>query len=209
MVTRTPDERRTYLLILADGRFHQKVAQNTEGAVYRTWEKADGTKGESYDLIFRSIKGFIVNINFIEGDYGEQMQLTLDDKSIITIGSASRFASDIMKRLPNVNFDKEVEFAPWSFNDEDRKKSGCILKQDDEKIESYFESQSGDGKWIVKNGFPTTKSDQTKTQWKKYFMDVQTFLTDYIKENICPTLNNKPTIKETERLEIDPLDIPF
>lgn len=202
------EERRKYITILADGRFHQTVSQNTEGAVIREYETSDGKKGSKHELVFREITAKVVNLNFIDGDYGQMIELTLDDGAILSVGAASRFGSDILKRLPNVDFDKDILFMPWAMEDEGRKRTGIIIKQDGERVESYFEAQAGDGKWIQKNGLPKPKSDMTKTQWRKYFMDVQSFLVEYASDNISPKLNNKPLPPKDEADDIAD-SIPF
>ena len=206
MATYTKSEKRRFITILSDGRFHESVPIGTEGATIREYETSDGKKGQKNEIMHRTITAKITKVNFVAGDYGQMMELTLDDGAIISIGTALRYGTDILKRLPNVNFDEEVELMPWSMEDGDRKKTGCVVKQNGEKVESYFEAQAGDGKWIQKNGLPKPKPEQTKTQWRKYFMDVQAFLVEYASENICPKLNNAPQKLEDETEDEKPND---
>lgn len=200
----TKEERKRYISILADGKFHESVSMGTEDSIIREYETSDGKKGSKNELVYSRITATIVNISFLEGDYGEILHLGIkgeEGEAIITVNTTSRFGSDIMKRLPNINLNESVEFAPWSMDAEGRKRTGIVLKQNGEKVESFFEAQTGDGKWIVKNGFPKANQDSTKSQWKLYFLQVTEFLANYIKENICPKINNVAQSKEVKEIE--------
>ena len=200
----TKEEKRRYISILADGKFHETVPMGTEDSVIREYETSDGKKGTKNELVYTKIVGNITGISFIDGDYGESLHVTVtgdEGDATITVGTSSRFGTDIMKRLPNVDFNHLVEIAPWALEDNGKKKMGVVIKQLGEKLTSHFDSQAGDGKWITINGMPSPKSDQTSSQWKLYFLQVQEFLTNYTKENICPNLNNKPATKEIEEAD--------
>ncbi len=188
----TPIKSGRYISILADGRLHETVLQNTEGAVLREYETSDGKKGSKWERVFGAIKARITGIKFQDGDYGESIQITFDDgenKVILSQLCASSFGEDILKKLPAIDFSKEVSLRPYAFEGEDEKMvRGVEVKQNGEKVTNYFWDAE---KKEPLNGFPAfdgNKSD--KDDWKIHFLKARKFLVNYAKENIVPKFSS-------------------
>lgn len=184
----TPVNNERYISVKADGRFHEKVSEGTEGAVLRTYELKDGTKGEKWELLYKDISNVLVkNIRFEDSDFGENILLTLvdDDSEVVWAeNTGSNFGSDLMKKLPNLDFSKPVSFKPYSFEDEKGKdKRGVSVFQED-KISDFF--YDGEKKLHGFPEWPKELEKMTKDDWKVFFIQVKVFLTDYTKESIVP-----------------------
>lgn len=177
-----------YASVLADGRIHITVNENTEGAVKREYETSDGKTGSKWELVYSEISGMLSKINFFEGDYGKSLQLTITDGDekpvVLSLSCASNYGEDAMKKLMNVDMEKEVKIVPYSFTDDKGKsKKGVTIYQDDEKIQNYFYDAK---KEKNVHGYPEPKKLKkplNKDQWKMYFMEVRMFLIDTITEH--------------------------
>jgi len=211
-----------YLSIFSDGTLREKVDKNHPDAEEREYELKDGTKGSKWEVVYKSLIGKITSVWFREGDYGQQMFVEFtgkeDDQLTVAIPTQSNFATDFMKKLPNMDFEKTYFFLPYSFipEDSDKQRRGVSLKHGDVKVESYFYDAD---KKESKNDFPDPegdKSEYSKDDWKIYFMKVKKFLVDYTEKNICPKFPERaseakgvehyPTAEEEG---IKPEDIPF
>lgn len=184
----------TFASILADGRIHISVPEGTEGSVVRKYKTSDDKEGTKTEMVYSQIIGKITKINFYEGDYGRQIQVTISDGNekpiVLSLGTSSNYGEDLMKKLINVNLDKKVKIVPYSFVD-DKKKSrkGITIWQHDGKeavkIGNYFYDE--DKKKNI-HGFPEPKKPKgnkplSKDQWKLYFGEVREFLVESITEH--------------------------
>lgn len=175
---------KTFLSILADGKFHQEVPEGTEGAVIREYEDSKGNKGSKTELVHDSIKGKITKIEIVEKEFGKSINLHIDDDGIISTGVAGRFGEDLMKKLPNVDFNKEVILSPYSFTPkgEENNKSGVTITQDGLKLVSYY--YNPETKETI-NGLPEPEGDTSKfdsDDWKIHFTVVRKFLIKQIEK---------------------------
>lgn len=165
-----------FITVLADGKFHQTVAEGTEGAVVRTYEDKEGVEKQKTELIHDSVSGIITGIAFEDGEYGTSLHITLDNEGIISMGTASSFGEDFMKKLPNIDLKKEVKLAPYAFEAEGKNRKGVTVYQDNEKIESYYFDK--EAKKAI-NGMPEPEGDTSKFKsddWKLHFLVVRKFL---------------------------------
>lgn len=229
-------------LKIAEGALRQPVPKGTPGAEERDWQ-AGGESGTAYELVHNAVFGRIVAVDFFEGEKNGKrfttLNITLDadeDGKFPRLGVpvGSKYAQDIMKKLPNVNFLEEVRIRPFSFtpDGEDKEITGVEITHrgsDDKfskKVENYFTKKDGE-KWVQVNGFPIRSkpwSEQSEGERKIYRIQVEEFLINYTKENIIPKVaqvttdlaTTTPKTKEQEdRMtdypveEIDPNDIPF
>jgi hypothetical protein len=194
----TAQENKTYATILSDGKIHITVPEGTEGSVVRTYETSDGTKGSKTEMVYTNIVGKITGINFKEGNYGMQLQLTISDGTdkpvVLSLGTSSNFGEDAMKKLININLDKKVKIAPFAFKDEKgkSKKGLTIWQMNDEtkkveKVQNYFYDPKNK---CNTNGYPEPKPKKGKTtkdfttdQWKLYFGECREFLIEKITEH--------------------------
>jgi hypothetical protein len=175
--------------------------------------------------------GMIENVEFIAGDYGMNINITLDKNEaginpIISLGASTREGEDFLKKLPNIDLSKEVRLMPFSFDDDnDREVRGLQVTQQDEsgdfknKIPSFFYDVE---KKENINGYPVVadRDAMDKEDWKVFFIQARKFLISYAQENILPKFavrENKPSPKSYEEqvakdpleAEFDPESIPF
>lgn len=185
-------EDKVYGSVLADGKIHVTVPEGTEGAVVRKYKTSDGLEGEKTELVYKDIVGYIAGIQFRDGDYGSQIQITITDGDekpfVLSLSTSSNYGEDIMKKLINVDLQKKVKIAPYSFTDEKgKKKRGITIFQnngtENVKITNYFYDEK---KKVNIHGYPTpkkTKKPLTKDQWKLYFAECREFLIEKITEH--------------------------
>lgn len=170
-----------FLSILADGKFHQTVADGTEGAVVREYEDKDGKEQSKTELVFGEVEGLITEISFDESDYGKNLIIEIDGEGEIKIGTASNFGEDLLKKIPSIDKSKPVKLVPYSFTDDKGKtRKGVTVYQDDKKVENYY-YDSVNKKAI--NGIPQAEGDTSKfdkDDWKMYFMKVRKFLINQV-----------------------------
>lgn len=212
----TPVNSGRYISIKADGKLHEKVSEGTDGAVLRKYELKDGTTGEKWELLYSKVEGFITNVKFEDGDFGENLLITFTDgENEITLaqGVSTAFGEDILKKIPGIDFAKKVTLQPYAFEDDKgRVKNGVSFYQESDKVASYF----WDGKKNL-HGFPAIdkKEDEewSKDEWKAHFLKVRIFLTKYAKENVVPKFAEgaeeikRPTDEEEQRALAE--SIPF
>jgi hypothetical protein len=121
---------------------------------------------------------------------------------------------DLMKKLPNIDFTKEVVIAPYSFEDDNKKtKKGITLMQGENKIKSFFLDEKG----LAINDFPVAQkeiAEMKKDDWTIYFINVTNFLKEYTQNNIVPKVEEARQTniysfdeEKVEEMSID--DIPF
>jgi hypothetical protein len=208
--TETSSSNKQYLSIV-QGSLRQSVTEGTPEAVRREWE-AGGDKGVKHEIVFKAITGIITDVNFYDGESNGRkftnLNIVLDEnengkKPVISVGVSTRYASDILKKLPGVNFDEEVRIRPYAFipEGEDKTVTGVEITQKDRsgnftrKVDSFFHSKAGDGKTLIKNGFPKPEGDTrdyTSDDWQAFYVQVRRFLVNYTKENICPRFKDTP-----------------
>jgi len=127
--------------------------------------------------------GKITNVFFEEGQFGEQLRITLDGGGILSMSTETSTAEDFMKKFPNINLDEEITMTPYSFETEDQKvKKGITLTQGGEKINSYY--YDPDTKTAI-NGLPVLEGewkDLSKAKKDRFILDKREFLVDATKE---------------------------
>lgn len=174
---------KTFVIVLADGKFHKSVDAGTEGAVVRSYEDKDGATKTKTELVFDTVKGMITKLEFVDGEFGKSLHVEIDNDGIVSVGTASPFGEDLMKKLPSLDFSKEVTLTPYAFipKGEENSKKGISVYQDGVKVQSnyYKADPENEGKFININGIPEAEGDTTKfdsDDWKMHFMVVRKFL---------------------------------
>ena len=234
--TETSSSNKQYLSIV-QGSLRQSVPEGTPEAVRREWE-AGGDKGVKHEIVFKAITGLITDVNFFDGESNGRkftnLNIVLDEnesgkKPVISVGVGTRYASDILKKLPNVDFAQEVRIRPFAFTPEGEEKTvtGVEITQLSgrsgdftQKVDSFFHAKNGVGKTIVKNGFPVPQGDThdyTSDDWQLFYAQVRRFLVTYTKEHVSPKLAPKGPATHADTAtrgieypaEINPEDIPF
>ncbi len=185
-----------FVSILADGKFHLEADKGAEGAVLREYETSDKKVGSKWEFLFDTLEGTVTSLSFREGAFANQLYLGIDDV-VVCMGVASNYGEDVMKKIPNINFDKPITLQPYAFEDDKAKtRKGVTMTQDGKKLANYFYDATT--KKNV-NGYPEPAGDTktySKDQWKMYFMTARMFLVDYI---------TKHHLKELPKSEADTL----
>lgn len=197
MSLRNTQEERTFASILADGKIHVAVPDGTPGSVVRVFKNSQtGLEGKKTEMVYTEVIGKITKVSFYEGDYGKQLQLTVQGKegekpTVLSLGTSSNYGEDMMKKLPNIDLEKYIKIVPYSFVDEKGKsKKGITVwqKSDEtgknEKVKNYFYDEE---KKKNLHGFPVPKklkNDKplSTDQWKLYFGECREFLVEFITE---------------------------
>lgn len=209
-------------LSIVDGSIREKVAEGTPNAIRREWE-AGGEKGVKFELIYKQITGRIVGVEFYDGESGGRKFRNLnlrfeeiDGKTpILSVGLSTRYATDLLKKLPNIDLKEEVLLRPYSFtpDGEEKEKVGVEIKQRDytgnfeKKITNFFHKKEGE-KWVEANGYPAP-TDEDREDWKFYYLKAGKFLEGYTKQHIIPQFEGEVAATEYPAEEIDPESIPF
>lgn len=216
-----------YLTILADGKLHERVDEDVEGAKVRTKKDKDGNVEEVedkdgnliYELTYPGITAMVKKIKFNEGDYGTNINIDLEDeddnKFTLSIKVSDNYGERFMEVLPNLNLNKEVEFSPYAFTPKGSsdKVRGLTIKQDDEKIESAFAVKDGDDWEVLIEGFPMPdpKKKYNSEKWKTFFSQRREWLMDYmvdadfiIAADAEPTDDAEPEDEEDSEEETTP-----
>jgi len=198
MGLKTEKDKKRYLTILADGKLHERVDEDTEGATIRTKKEQDGTVvnvedkdgNEIWELKYPGIVAKIKDIKFNEGDYGTNINIDLEDEDdnqfILSLQCASNYGERFMEVLPNLDLNKEVDFTPYSFTPKGKseKVRGLSISQDDEKVESAFATKDGDEWEVLIKGFPMPdpKKKYNSEKWKTFFAQRREWIMDYLLE---------------------------
>ncbi|MES2224166.1 MAG: hypothetical protein V4469_04515 [Patescibacteria group bacterium] len=196
MALKNTKEERTFASVLADGKIHVTVPEGTPGSVVRTYETSDKKKGSKTEMVYTELIGKVSKIGFFEGDFGMQLQVTVDDGKnkpvVLSLSTSSNYGEDMMKKLINVDQNKFVKIAPYSFTDDNGKmKKGITIWQKNdktgknEKLQNYF--YDAEAKENI-HGYPEPKKLKggkklTKDQWKLYFGECREFLVEKITEH--------------------------
>jgi hypothetical protein len=210
-------EERIFASVLSDGKIRVTVPEGTEGAILRTYETSDKKTGSKYELVFTELVGKITKVGFREGTYGTNLEITLTKGSetpvVLSLGTASNYGEDAMKKLLNVDLNRAVKIVPFAFDDEKsgKKRKGVTIWQYNtetnkaERVENYFYDK--EGKKNI-NGYPEPKKKITKSnpegtlskdQWKIYFAECREFLMDNVKERFnceAETVSEDTSLKD-------------
>lgn len=190
------EEKQVFASVLADGKFHVTVPEGTEGAVVRKYKTSDGKEGTKIEKTYTEVIGKITKINFYEGNFGKQLQVTVEDGKndpiVLSLSTSSNYGEDMMKKLINVDPNKFVKIVPYSFLDDNGKtKKGITIWQKNdatgknEKLKNYFYDEE---KKKNIHGYPEPKKGKggkplSKDQWKIYFAECREFLVETLTEH--------------------------
>lgn len=208
---------------IVEGSIRRKVDEGTEGAVVRKWN-AGGKSGTSHEVVLDSLFGRIVGLDFYDGEYeGSKyttLNITLEDdegeKAVLGVGVTSKYAMDIMQKLPNIDLNEAVKIRPYSFtpDGEEKEKIGVEILQRDpvtgnftEKKSSYFHKWDGK-RSTLQNGFPDRDKpydEQTTGEREIYKITRREFLVNYIKTKVAPKLAE---VTSDGEYPVGPTDMP-
>lgn len=214
---------------IVEGSLRQKANEGHPEAIRRDWT-AGGESGTVWEIPSKAIHGIITDVSFYEGEKDGRKFTTLniafdeneDGKTpVVTVGIDTKYAQDILKKLPSVKLDQEVRLRPFSFmpEGEDRNVVGVEMTHRDHmgnftiKIKDYFYDGEKN-----REGYPVppkAKEDMTSKDWKRYFEDAHEYVIEYVKEKIVPKFSKEgrsdAALEEVldEPLGSDPDKIPF
>ncbi len=205
-------DQKRYLYILKDGKMHEKAEEGEEGAKKRDFEQKndDGTTTlvEKWEKSYPGIVGTIGEIKFYSSKYGTNILIDIKDEDdnefVLSLKATSKYGESFMEALPNLDLTKEVDFTSYSFPDKknpDRRIQGLTLKQDNEKVRSYFSVyDEKTEKWSNPiKGYPIPDPKKSKTytteKWKLFFATRNEWLKDYLIE--------AGLVKVAEDVEVD------
>ena len=216
---------RTFISVLADGKFHQTVPEGTVNSIKREYEDKQGGKHSKIELVYDEASGYISKLSFNENEYGKSLNIEIDGDGTISLNVESNFADDFMKKLPNVDLTQKVTLAPYAFEDDNkRNRRGITIYQNGSKIENAFWDSE---KKLPKGELPKAEGDTEgfdKDDWKMHFMRVRKFLVSntekiagnmgsFIKPNVATGMKKQAATSldsiEYPEEDIDPEDIPF
>jgi len=198
-------------LALVKGVITQRVKPGTEGATQRENKKGDVVFEKQYS----GLSGFIVNIRKESAEFDGvtqyQWRITFivdgdDGKNyILTIPEASRICGQIMNRLPNVDFTKEVDLFTGEGVDKETGKpfQWATIKQGGEKVMPKFTKDNP-------NGLPPLSRIKVRGQEMWDSSDQLAFYDKMIETEIIPKIerstHNTPLTEEKEQTSYPSID---
>lgn len=204
----------TYLSVIG-GKMMQKVNEDTPGAMKRVYETSDGWEGTKWEIAFADLTGRIINLEFVDGKFGEQFYITMKSGETtvkVSFNTDSKYFTSFARCLPNIDLNKDITINTYDFESEGKKYTGVSVKQEWDKIKDYY----FDGKKSL-HGMPevsaTDRKGYTKDDWKIFFLGVKKFLKAevlkveipaYVAEN---KVEETKTVNKEEEISVD--DIPF
>lgn len=163
-------------------KFVQRVLETHPNAESRVLGDKSPKKGQTvWEHRFDSFAGQLIDVRVeVHKEYGKQWNFEVDvteDESdpeyfLLKMPYSSGYAKSILCRLPNLNFDEDVQFKWYDFLDQEKNKqiSGISLKQSGKVVKSRFTREE-------KNGMPEMVKIMVKgeEQWddseKLVFLD--------------------------------------
>ena len=167
---------------------------SVEEITKREYENRDGSSGVKYEHVYNNLRGKISAVEFFEGEYGEQLVVTIDGVALAMPLKGS-FSEDLMQKFPNIDFGEEVNFVPYSLQQGEKSRKGITVYQGKGKIQSFF--WDGIQKKNI-NGFPEPDRSKkySKDDWHIYYIGVKNFLKDYALNNVIPKISSEEIPEE-------------
>lgn len=172
--------------------FRIRTEKSTDGALKRMYTTKSGEEKEVYELRFADINSCFIagvekrKVTFKNGNSIEILEVKFQPENPIEpplklqLNVQGGLASDFLKKLPGVNFNKLVTLEFWNFVPEGKTKAkkGFTVKQDGEKIVNQFYNPDTQENL---HGYPEVNEAQSEATgyWKFYYSQVFDFLYDY------------------------------
>ena len=217
---------------IIDGSFRTTVPSTHPEAVERKWEVGKDS-GVKYERVVRTLSGRITNMYISDhesdGRKFTKLNIVLDENEqgkvpVIGVALNNPYGRMLLRKLPAVDFEKDVKFRPYSFTEDGSIKPtvGIELLQQTTlgeftvKVQSHFTKRNSDGTVESVNGMPTTAKpygDMSETERKIYYLTVDEFLVTELKKLSERFVAATPKVIDNghrfEADSINPDDIPF
>ncbi len=184
------NNKKTWLNI-TDGRIRESgkhIDENTPGATFREGEDLDGKHFEKWEIVNDFVEGFITDISITDDDkFGRRLEIVMNDMEeefTVRTGWDSRYAGSFLQRAPGIDFKQMVKIVPWYRKSE--KKTGVMVIQGVEKIESYYTKEDPKGSPVFPSFPEGGKPNKDElAQWK---LDMSKFQQLQIIEVLLPAI---------------------
>lgn len=196
---------------VSNGKFVQRVTEETEGAVKRIIEnKKDKSQKTVFELIYGDIDANLESIDIDEsGNYGDQLKLNMsymDEKFTVTLPMNGREAKSFLCALPNLNLNHMVILKPFNFVAKDNGKQliGMNVYQggkDKENKVAHFYSKE------TPNGLPQVPEGSDTDEFKLVMKAQEIFLKKMAKKFAAEKFSQKiaeSAMKPNPKVEEDP-----
>ncbi len=203
------------------GTLRTQVPPTHPEAVAREWESSDGKKGTKYEREVRALFGKIVDIQLYDGDFGKNLNIVLDPDEdgispVVSIGCATRYGEDLLRKLPGISLEKEIRIRPFAFTPDG----------DEKEVQGVeITHQDNDGKYTVKvgnffigadkkplHGYPEVDfqvEGADSDDWKMYYTKARKHMMKYLEEQVIPKFAKVPAAIKYPENDISPEDIGF
>jgi len=169
---------------ISNGKFRMKVNESTEGAI----ERKNKNDKIVHELVFDTYTGYIIDMKLQESDYGDSLNLTVDDGSerhIITKPLQSPYFLNFVTRAVSIDFTKEILLRAWK--NESRNQAGLYIEQDGKTLENFFikykNKEAGEFEYI--NGYPEFEGDvDNRREYDQYRLKRTDFLLKVLEKKI-------------------------
>jgi len=167
-------------ITILNGKFCQRVAENTPGAVSRVNKLGKTVFEKFYD----SFTAKLVNIRTQDGAYGKNWLFDFKDGGEVyhlQLSYSNSFATALLKMLPNIDVTKEMKLSPSVKEVDGKNKSSLFVNQDGVAVKHAYTRENP-------NGMPELKSVKIKGQDMWDDTDRLVFLQNVVDTQILPKL---------------------
>ena len=177
----------TYISIF-DGKFSQKVDENTAGASSRV-NKLGNTV---WELFFDSFSGYLKSINIKDGEYGKQWVFGFEangKRFYWNVNFSNNFATQFLKILPNIDLSQPIKLSPSSKIVDGKPQSSLFVNQGDKVMKHAYTKENP-------NGLPPL--ELIKVKGKDTWDDTKRleFLQNMVETEIMPKLEKQTITPE-------------
>ena len=167
-------------LSIQSGKIAHRQSEATATSKQRTLESGKVIHEELYD----SLEGVITNITFRDGDYGQQLIVTIDndgDVANLQMPLSSNVSGCFLKVLPNVNPTQVVKLTPKMEEKDGKRKTSLFINQNGQAVKWY---------WTKDNPGKLPPLQKVKIKGKETWDDSDQidFLKSYVNDEFLPKL---------------------
>lgn len=179
-------EKKSYLQA-SRGKWRERSTEDNPNSTKRIVKRDDAPDKVIHEIVDDFVTGTLRVIEVKEHEeYGKSFNLTVTDEQeimILVFKYDSGYAFSFLKRIFNCDLEKPITFIPYYF-EEDRR-TLLVLKQGDEKIESFFSKDTPGGMPSLSEEERTDKD--AVAIWK---INALKWLWNEVQEKILPNLES-------------------